>query len=136
MKRFIIWISCFMVLTGCMRQETEAFRLDKKEALSDFENQIGREVSIEQEIYVYRTKTGTKYHRYGCRYLRSSCEEMNLRDVKRLGLKACSVCRPPLLASFQQVVNRPLKVVSSSVVLNTLWVSRQTRYKRNGKRFA
>jgi len=46
------------------------------------------------DITVYRTKTGSKYHRSGCRYLSKSSYPIKLSDaVKRYG--PCSVCRPP-----------------------------------------
>lgn len=47
-----------------------------------------------KEVTVYVTKTGSKYHRSGCRYLRKSMTPIKLSDAKkRYG--ACSVCRPP-----------------------------------------
>lgn len=47
-----------------------------------------------QEITVYVTRTGEKYHRDGCRYLSRSRIPTSLKDAK-LGYTACSVCRPP-----------------------------------------
>jgi hypothetical protein len=45
---------------------------------------------------VYVTKTGTKYHRAGCRSLSSSQIPMKLADAAaRYG--PCSICKPPLL---------------------------------------
>jgi hypothetical protein len=47
-------------------------------------------------ITVYVTKTGQKYHRDGCRYLRQSRIPMSLKDAaRRFG--PCSVCKPPVL---------------------------------------
>ena len=46
------------------------------------------------EITVYVTRTGSKYHRVGCRYLAKSCIPMSLKEAKaRYG--PCSVCNPP-----------------------------------------
>ncbi len=42
---------------------------------------------------VYITRTGAKYHRDGCRYLRSSKILISLTDAKR-GYSPCSVCKP------------------------------------------
>lgn len=47
-----------------------------------------------QEITVYVTRTGEKYHQDGCRYLSRSRIPMSLKDAK-LSYTACSVCRPP-----------------------------------------
>jgi hypothetical protein len=44
-------------------------------------------------ITVYVTRTGEKYHRDGCRYLRQSRIPMSLKEAaKRFG--PCSVCKP------------------------------------------
>lgn len=45
-------------------------------------------------VTVYVTRTGTKYHRDGCRYLSRSKIPINLDEAKRL-YTACSVCSPP-----------------------------------------
>lgn len=42
--------------------------------------------------YVYITKTGSKYHQKGCRYLRSSMIKVKLVTAKAKGLTPCSVC--------------------------------------------
>ena len=44
---------------------------------------------------VYRTRTGERYHRDGCSYLRSSCIELTLREAVERGLRPCSRCSPP-----------------------------------------
>ncbi len=50
------------------------------------------------DVTVYVTQTGTKYHRAGCRYLARSMIPILLRDaVQRYG--PCSVCSPPTLGS-------------------------------------
>jgi len=43
---------------------------------------------------VYITKTGTKYHNKGCRYLSKSSEAISLADAKAKGYTPCSVCKP------------------------------------------
>ena len=43
---------------------------------------------------VYATKTGSKYHADGCRYLRQSKIALKLSEAIKRGLSACSVCRP------------------------------------------
>lgn len=42
------------------------------------------------------TRTGEKYHRCTCRYLRQSSFEIRISEATRRGYTACSVCRPPL----------------------------------------
>jgi len=46
------------------------------------------------EKVVYITKTGKKYHRLGCRYLRKSCIPISLTEAKRRGYTPCSICNP------------------------------------------
>lgn len=43
---------------------------------------------------VYTTKTGEKYHKENCHYLKSSKYEITLERAKELGYDACSVCKP------------------------------------------
>ncbi|HCF71894.1 MAG TPA: hypothetical protein DER33_09995 [Syntrophomonas sp.] len=47
-----------------------------------------------QEVTVYVTRTGEKYHRDGCRYLAKSRIPMSLSAAKR-SYGPCSVCDPP-----------------------------------------
>ena len=44
---------------------------------------------------VYITRTGHKYHRVWCRYLRRSSIPVKLSQVKAQGETPCSVCLPP-----------------------------------------
>lgn len=43
---------------------------------------------------VYITKSGAKYHRSGCRYLKSSCIPITLSEAQSEGYTPCSVCNP------------------------------------------
>ncbi len=44
---------------------------------------------------VYTTKTGEKYHKSNCRYLKYSKKELPLERALAYGYLACSVCKPP-----------------------------------------
>lgn len=57
------------------------------------ENQISGFV-VQASRIVYGTRTGRKYHRSGCRYLRLSKIRMTRSRARSLGLTPCSVCRP------------------------------------------
>lgn len=50
---------------------------------------------INQDITVYGTRTGKKYHLDGCRSLGKSKIPMTLSDAKAKGLTPCSICNPP-----------------------------------------
>jgi micrococcal nuclease len=47
-----------------------------------------------QSDIVYITKTGTKYHRAGCRYLSLSAIPISREEAIRRGYTPCSVCKP------------------------------------------
>lgn len=51
-------------------------------------------VSDNQSQVVYRTKTGKKYHRAGCSYLKSIIET-TVSEAQAMGLGPCSRCNPP-----------------------------------------
>jgi hypothetical protein len=46
-------------------------------------------------ITVYITRTGEKYHRNGCQYLRQSQISISLSSAKAQGYTPCSKCNPP-----------------------------------------
>ena len=48
-----------------------------------------------EETKVFITRTGKKYHRYGCLHLRKSAIPISLKEVKIRGYTPCSRCRPP-----------------------------------------
>jgi len=43
---------------------------------------------------VYTTKTGKKYHKATCSYLKYSKSEITLEKAISLGYQACTVCKP------------------------------------------
>lgn len=49
-------------------------------------------------VTVYVTRTGEKYHRDGCSYLKSRIA-ISLQDAVNQGYTPCSRCQPPVLGS-------------------------------------
>ena len=49
----------------------------------------------DENITVYGTKTGKKYHRAGCRYLSKSRIPYSSLEVAKALFSPCSVCKPP-----------------------------------------
>lgn len=47
------------------------------------------------DAIVYVTKTGRKYHRADCRYLRTGGIPITLKNAKAQGYAPCKVCKPP-----------------------------------------
>lgn len=53
------------------------------------------ETPVSKDSYtVYITRTGSKYHRDGCQYLRSSKIEIDKKEAIENGYTACSKCKP------------------------------------------
>lgn len=50
------------------------------------------DTSQNQSVTVYITNTGSKYHRYGCSYLRKSCNAISLSNARAAGYTPCSRC--------------------------------------------
>ena len=53
-----------------------------------------------QTVYVMRT--GKKYHRADCRYLRENRIPIKLKDAVKAGYTPCSVCNPPRLTEKKE----------------------------------
>jgi len=70
---------------------------------------------------VYVTRTGAKYHKDGCRYLRQSQIEMQLKDAIAEGYAACKVCKPPTAIKSSSSENQ-----SSTSSSNTTEVKKQS----------
>ena len=51
---------------------------------------VGLQISA-QTVYV--TKTGKKYHRENCRYLKYSKKKIELKKARNFGFQACKVCK-------------------------------------------
>jgi len=52
----------------------------------------------QSDVVVYVTKTGAKYHKAGCSYLRKSSIPINLSEAVK-SYTPCSRCNPPSLSS-------------------------------------
>jgi endonuclease YncB( thermonuclease family) len=50
-----------------------------------------------EDITVYVTRTGTKYHREGCQHLQKSSRAITLKEALDKGYEPCSRCKPPTL---------------------------------------
>jgi hypothetical protein len=51
-------------------------------------------LEVSKQTTVYITKTGSKYHTSGCRYLSQSKIKTSKKEAVKNGLGACKVCRP------------------------------------------
>ncbi len=58
-----------------------------------------------EDIIVYQTKTGSKYHKIECTYLWKSKIPISLRDAVQQGLQPCSRCTPEKLSEQESPKN-------------------------------
>lgn len=79
------------------------------------------------------TRTGEKYHRCSCRYLRLSSFKINMDEATKRGYTACSVCKPGETEEYEEAASSagverpPVKAPSQNTV-------RQTQQQTSGSR--
>ena len=75
------------------RQRQEAEAQAQAQAEAERQAQIQQQQQAQQnEQTVYVTRTGDKYHKAGCRYLRQSQIPMSLSQAQASGYTPCSIC--------------------------------------------
>ncbi|HCL4447709.1 TPA: transpeptidase-transglycosylase [Clostridium botulinum] len=75
-------------------QAQAAFAQSTGKGNSNDQSNESENVDTNQNYTVYKTRTGSKYHSSGCRYLRKSCYETTVSQARNEGLTPCSVCNP------------------------------------------
>lgn len=58
---------------------------------------------------LYTTKTGEKYHKGSCHYLKYSKKAIKLDKAKELGYQACKVCKPTVSNTVEKSNSLKLK---------------------------
>ncbi len=79
--------------------------------------------NIEAQI-VYTTKSGKKYHKQNCRFLKYSQKKTTIAKSKALGFLACKICKPK--------VNNTSNITNSKS--NNLIPKRKTRKKKHSQK--
>ncbi|BAQ13938.1 hypothetical protein CBB2_1828 [Clostridium botulinum] len=75
-------------------QAKAAFAQSTGKGNSNEQSNESENVDNNQNYTVYKTRTGSKYHSSGCRYLKKSCYETTVSQARNEGLSPCSVCNP------------------------------------------
>jgi hypothetical protein len=96
-----------------------------------------------QNITVYITRTGSKYHSAGCRYLAKSSKKVTLKEALDKGLSPCSKCNPPKADSKKPSSSAVSSVAPASNIATpaasgdvTVYVTRTgEKYHRAGCRY-
>jgi len=101
-KKILIGISAIIAicLTAGVVQAMDMFQNEQVGRVNVAYQMIEGKVPIadsssDSEVTVYITKTGAKYHLYGCKYLKKSCIPVTLSQAKAWGYTPCKVCKPP-----------------------------------------
>lgn len=90
MKKTILLAMSFFALAAPIAVSTNP--LQHVNAVTTKSGFSGRYVPNEETVYV--TKSGNKYHRSTCRYVKKSKIAMTKTEAQKKGYKACSVCKP------------------------------------------
>jgi len=75
-------------------QAQAAFAQSTGKGDSNSQSNESQNADDNQNYTVYKTRTGSKYHSSGCRYLKKSCYETTVSQARNEGLTPCSVCNP------------------------------------------
>ncbi len=75
-------------------QAQAAFAQSTGKGDSNSQSNESQNADDNQNYTVYKTRTGSKYHSSGCRYLKKSCYETTVSKARNEGLTPCSVCNP------------------------------------------
>ena len=84
MRRFL-FISLLVLAVACGSQPSH-HAVSRPEPVPQTQN---------NELTVYITDTGKRYHVSSCRYLASSKHAISLGNAKHRGYTPCKVCQPP-----------------------------------------
>lgn len=113
LKKFLSLLLIFLIhfyMTSCKENPDEVRIINENTpieergasiSLEDYKDNFeasGDLSDIEEEsneIIVYRTRTGNKYHQSHCGYLKQSKIEISLKDASSKGFRPCSICRTP-----------------------------------------
>jgi len=77
---------------GTARVSPEAKPDGKGEVKTEFKPEVKTEP---KPIELFATRSGTRYHRTGCKFLTNTKDPITLDDAAKRGLKPCSECKPP-----------------------------------------
>lgn len=83
--------------------------------------------SSNDDVTVYITDSGKKYHKDGCRYLKTSKIPITLKEAKAQGYTPCSVCKPPTLNGkiFVHSLSESGKIIVLKINSKTAYVNNQ-----------
>ena len=87
--KWLLVILTLLIVTGCDNRQSQS-----RDTGFTSQSQDTYKEEVPKETIVYITRTGSKYHRADCRYLRESSIVTTLKKA-RAGYGPCKVCKPP-----------------------------------------
>jgi hypothetical protein len=148
--RFAVIASCFLLATLCTVQgitqstgniSSPRTQAEAPPATPKVQTQAP---AATQDITVYVTHTGSKYHRAGCRSLAKSSIPISLKEAAAKGYSPCSICKPPKASGTPQSSSAARSSISPSPKTTTatgsedvvVYVTRTgSKYHRAGCRY-
>lgn len=85
----------FVVITGLSSNNEGGKAFTKYSSKSSAVIKCQENQEKKDEVTVYITKTGKKYHKGDCRYLKKSKIKISLKDACKREYTPCKVCKPP-----------------------------------------
>jgi len=76
---------------------------------------------------VYTAKTGTKYHKESCHYLKYSKREITLKKALETGYEPCSVCKPTRAVTNTTEPNDGLGIMPKTTKTKTTPTTTETK---------
>jgi hypothetical protein len=83
--------------------------------------------NVTQAQTVYTAKTGTKYHKGSCHYLKHSKFETTLKKAKDAGYEPCSVCKPTRVVTNASESNDGLGIMPKTTKTKSTPTTTETK---------
>ncbi|OGC05049.1 hypothetical protein A2276_03785 [candidate division WOR-1 bacterium RIFOXYA12_FULL_43_27] len=89
-KLFLLILIVIFGMSGIILFESPVYATKEALSIKKTEKDVPKEAKKEQAVYI--TKSGKKYHKAGCSYLRKSQRSISLNEAKQQGYFPCSRC--------------------------------------------
>lgn len=98
MRRMAVIILFIVIINGLFTEILNVpINQNQKNDAEILVNELYKEDVSDDLVFdypLYSTNTGSKYHRFGCKYLNKSCIHISSQQINLKKLEPCSVCKP------------------------------------------
>jgi hypothetical protein len=93
-KRVLLSVFLLVLFVFAVAFVVQASQANQLEKNHEFQHSvIQQNLPVPQTDTVFITKSGDKFHRAGCRYLKKSCIPIERSEAIKQGYTACSICK-------------------------------------------